>query len=147
MMRIALISCCLLLALSGPTLFAQEASLKPVFVTASAPVDNLLADVDYLTKLFGAEDQGRMVRQLAGPLLGGIDRKRPWGAYVTLEGGQFKAIGFVPVKSLQTQLSILEEQIGKPEELPGGVLKRHSRESVGPSSRPSRAARRTREEV
>src|SRR5687767_9230905 len=115
-MRSPLLACCLLFALSCPRLYGQEATLKPVFVTATAPVDNLLADVDYLTKLFDAEDQGKMVRQLAGPLLGGIDRKRPWGAYVTLEDGQPKAIGFIPVKSLQTQLAIFEEQIGKPEE-------------------------------
>jgi hypothetical protein len=122
-MRTLLLACSLLLALSCPPLLGQESQTKPVVVIALAPVDDLLADVDYLSKVFGAEDSGKMVRQFAGPLLGGIDRKRPWGAYVTLAGGEMKAVGFIPVKSLQTQLSILEEQIGKPEKLPGGVLK------------------------
>lgn len=122
-MRSPLIACSLLVALVCPPLVAQETAIKPVLVVSVAPVDSLLGDVDYISKLIGAEDQGRMIRQLAGPILGGIDRTRPWGAYATLSGGDFKPIGFIPVKSLQTQLSILEPQIGKAEELPGGILK------------------------
>lgn len=132
-MRCVSLAGLLLVALQGIPLFAQEAKIKPVMVTAVAPVEKLLADVDYFSKVFDAEDTGKMIRQVAGPFLGGIDRKRPWGSYVTLQDGEEAAVAFVPVTSLQVELSILEEQLGKAEDLGDGLFKLVAPGELGPA--------------
>jgi hypothetical protein len=48
-MRTLLVACSLLLALSCSPLLGQDSQTKPVVVTALAPVDDLLTDVDYLS--------------------------------------------------------------------------------------------------
>lgn len=45
-MRTPVLACSLVLALSCSTLLGQEATVKPVMVTAIAPVDHLVADID-----------------------------------------------------------------------------------------------------
>ncbi|HTN75904.1 MAG TPA: hypothetical protein VL096_11685, partial [Pirellulaceae bacterium] len=105
-------------------LSAADAEIKPVFISSFAPVDELFADFDYLAGIFDAKDGAKMVRQLVGPYLGGIDRKRPSGGYVLVNGnGEPVGVAFVPVTSLEGQLAILEGFIGKGEKLDDGVLK------------------------
>jgi hypothetical protein len=108
----------------GTTVSLVAAEFKPFYIQSLAPADEILADVDYITGVFGAEESGKMARQLVGPYLGGIDRKRPSGLAVALgEGDEMIALGFIPVTSLAAQIAILEEQIGKPEDLGNSVFK------------------------
>ena len=97
--------------------------VKPLLVLALAPADEILNDLDHVTKLIAVEHFGKMARQVAGPFLGGIDRKRPAGSYLIVNGDQEHAVTFLPVTSFEAQLAILEEQLGKPEDVGGGVLK------------------------
>ena len=114
--------CALLLAPIG--LQAEDAKIKPIFISSFAPVDELFADFDYMAGVFEAQDGAKMARQLVGPYLGGIDRKRPSGGYVLANGeGEPIVVLFVPVNSLKVELEILEGLIGKGEELADGVIK------------------------
>lgn len=106
------------------TLQAQEPT--PNVVMAIAPAENLLADIDYITKLVGQGDAGQMVRGLSGAYLTGIDRKRPAGAYVHLDKDDLtksRAIAFLPVTSLKTHLGIVATQLGDPEDAGDGISK------------------------
>jgi hypothetical protein len=110
--------------------FAAE--FKPFFIQSIAPADEILADIDYITGVFDAAESGKMVRQVVGPYLGGIDKKRPSGAFVALgEGDEMIVLGFVPVTSLAAEFAILEETIGKPEDLGNGVFKIKPPEGAG----------------
>jgi hypothetical protein len=136
-MRTKLVACWLLLLFGSlvPSAQAQQA-LKPVFVMAIAPVDDLLKDSDYLCEVFGAKDSAKMVRQVIGPYLGGIDRKRPLGAYALANDAEPIVVGFIPVTSLKVELTILEDTLGKAEELDDGVFKIAVPEGVGDDSTP-----------
>jgi hypothetical protein len=123
MMRTACFAWLFLLAVSSAPLLGQQGEFKPILVAAVAPVDDVFADVDYLTKLFGDEDSGKMARQMSGPFLAGIDRKRPSGAYIAFPDDEVIGVAFAPVTLFKAHLAMLEGQLGKPEELAGGVFK------------------------
>ncbi len=98
---------------------AQE--IKPVAVISVTNVDKLLGDIDYLTKAGGAADAGRLVTLMAGPYVAGLDRTKPAGAYVIMNGEEPVTIGFIPTKDLTTVLATLKDSIGEPTDLGDGV--------------------------
>lgn len=100
---------------------AQGAGPKPVAVVSLAPVDKILGDIDYLTRTAGAADAGRIVTLMAGPYIDGLDRTKPAGSYVVLDGEMPVVIAFVPTKDLTKVLATLKDQVGEPMDVGGGV--------------------------
>lgn len=110
-----------LVLLATPAIHAQ--SSKPVVVVSISGVDELMGDIDYLTKSAGVEDYGNLFKLLAAPYTVGIDKSKPWGMIVQMnEDGQPQTMGFVPVKDLDVVFAALKEQIGEPRDAGDGVF-------------------------
>lgn len=100
-----------------PVAAAPAQEVKPLAVVSIAPVDKLLGDVDYLTKAGGAADAGRLVTLIVGPYIDGIDRTKPAGAFVTLDGDAPVTVAFIPTKDLTKILATLKDQVGEPKDV------------------------------
>jgi hypothetical protein len=109
------------LLLLAPVAAAPAQDLKPLAVVSIAPVDKLLGDVDYLTTAGGAADAGRLVTLILGPYIDGIDRTKPAGAYVTLDGDKPVAVAFIPTKDLVKIQATLRDQLGEPKDVGDGI--------------------------
>ena len=120
----ALRSLAVLALLLAPALAQAQ---KPLAVISVSGVDNVLGDVQYLTQAAGAGDAGQLLMLMAGPYTAGIDKTRPIGAIVTMAdpaaGGPapVDVLAFVPVKDLNTVLSVLSEAVGEAEDAGDGV--------------------------
>jgi hypothetical protein len=80
---------------------AQDAALaKPVAIVSLASPNKLMGDVTYLTRAAGAEDVGQLVVVMAGAAIQGLDKTKPAGVVITMDGPQPKPLGFVGVKDL-----------------------------------------------
>lgn len=110
--------------------FATAQEIKPVAVISVASVEDMLADVGYITKAAGQEEIGRTAILFGNAFTGGFDKKKPIGAYVIPQGGDFQVIGFIPVTDLNTILTTYEAQLGKPKDAGDGVLEVGMGESV-----------------
>ena len=110
--------------------FAAAQDVKPVVVVSVASVEDTLADVGYITKAAGNEEIGRTAILFGNAFTGGFDKKKPMGAYVVPQGGDFQVIGFIPVTDLNTILTTFEAQLGKPKDAGDGVLEVGMPESV-----------------
>lgn len=109
---------------------ALAQDVKPVVVISVASVEDTLADVGYITKAAGNEEIGRTAILFGNAFTGGFDKKKPMGAYVVPQGGDFQVIGFIPVTDLNTILTTFEAQLGKPKDAGDGVLEVGMPESV-----------------
>ena len=108
-----------------------RAELKPLVVVSVASIDEVLADIKYITKASGFEDAGNTADFFGKAYTNGVDRKRPIGVIVApKEGGEFIAVSFVPVSNLKAILDTLKEPIGEPKDVGDGVLEL----AVGPQS-------------
>lgn len=110
--------------------FAAAQDVKPVVVVSVASVEDTLADVGYITKAAGNEEIGRTAILFGNAFTGGFDKKKPIGAYVVPQGGDFQVIGFIPVTDLNQILTTFEAQLGKPKDAGDGVLEVGMPESV-----------------
>ena len=109
---------------ASQTQSAYAESGKPIMVASLAGTDEILSDLLYLTEAAGVGDFGRFAALMASPYTATLDKARPTGVYATLvDESDVRVLVFVPVKDLKMLLLTLEEQIGKPEELGGGVLR------------------------
>ncbi len=106
--------------LLAPALHAQTP--KPVMVVSISGIDELMGDIDYITKSAGVEDYGNLFKLLAAPYTVGIDKTKPWGLIVRSAGEEPIAVGFVPVKDLDVVFAALREQIGEPRDAGDGVF-------------------------
>ena len=110
----------ILVAAPATALYAQAP--KPVVVVSIAGVDELMGDIDYLTKSAGVEDYGNLFKLLAAPYTVGIDKTKPWGFVLQMnEDADRETLGFVPVKDLDVVFAALKEQIGEPRDVGDGV--------------------------
>lgn len=121
---------CLLLAcvlMVSPLCTARAAdyfsgNMKPVMAFSVSSVEEVLSDVDWLTKAAGAEDQGEMIQMMAPMFTAGISPEGPIGMVVGTDGIDFKMLGFVPTSDLEAVFDLLEQQFRqRPEEVEDGV--------------------------
>lgn len=112
------------LALLVASWLPARAEIKPVVILSIASVEKTLADVDYLTKAAGSEDVGKTAVLFGNAYTNGFDKKRPAGLLLAPQagGGDFIAIGFIPVSDLKTILATFKEQTGEPKDAGDGVL-------------------------
>ncbi|MBP89573.1 MAG: hypothetical protein CMJ64_23165 [Planctomycetaceae bacterium] len=95
---------------------------KPVAVISLASVDELMADIGYLTRAGGSPEYGALVTIMAGQFIQGIDTTQPAGAYITMDG-EPSAIVFVAVSDFAAITTKIEESVGELEDIGGGVKK------------------------
>lgn len=121
----AIVSCVLVVAAMATWIGqASAAQPKPLVVASLASTDEVLANILYLTESAGVGDFGRLAALMASPYTAALDKSRPTGVFAVLEDEtDVRVVSFVPVKDLKTLLLTLEAQIGKPEDLGGGVLR------------------------
>ncbi|MEX2026880.1 MAG: hypothetical protein WEH44_06255 [Pirellulaceae bacterium] len=111
------------LALLLVPLSLAQAELKPLLVVSVASVDEMLADIKYVTKASGFEQAGNTADFFGKAYSNGVDRKRPIGVIVTAkEGGEFVSLSFIPVSDMKAILATLKEPIGEPKDAGDGVL-------------------------
>ncbi len=109
-----------LVVLVAPAAWAQEA-LKPVILAVFPSYDELMADVDYLGGLSGQPQASQQIEQILalftqGQGLAGLDKTKPCGAAMFLDGGQPVGAAFVPVTDVKKLLASLEGFVGVAEE-------------------------------
>ena len=118
-----LFRCAAALALLAAPLSLASAQLKPVLVVSVAGVDEVLADIKYVTKASGFEGAGNTADFFGKAYSNGVDRKRPIGVIVTpKEGGEFVSLSFVPISDMKAILAMLKEPVGEPKDAGDGVL-------------------------
>ena len=107
--------------LAPPSVIGAE--LKPLVVVSIASIDEVLADVKYVTKAAGFENAGTTAEFFGKAYTNGVDRKRPLGVIVVpKEGGEFVSLSFVPVADMKAILATLKEPLGEPNDAGDGVL-------------------------
>lgn len=102
--------------------FAQQPG-KPAVVVSLASLDELLANIEYLTQAAGTAEVGGLIKLMAGQYTQGIDTAKPVGMYLTFAGPQPTGVAFVPVSNFDAVLGKIEEAIGEPENVGGGIQK------------------------
>ena len=96
---------------------------EPVAVVSVRATDALLSDVEYLFEATGTAGIGQFLLPQAKQFLQGIDGQKPIGLVLSIDNGQPKPLGFLPVTNLKTVLTQLQPQLGLPEDEGNGVLK------------------------
>lgn len=99
---------------------------KPLVVISFSGYDALVADLNLLGQLAQNPD---MAKHLEGAInlftqnkgLAGLDKARPWGAFVGVDFLLNPGMLFVPVTNLQDLLSALGPILGEPEDAGGGI--------------------------
>ena len=110
-------------ALLLPTASVMAQNNKPVAVISLSGVDELTADVAYLTQAAGSPGLARGMVMMLQPWTQGIDKTKPCGAVVTTDGiSSMEILGFVPVTDLDQALAALEPQLGEPNDAGDGVF-------------------------
>jgi hypothetical protein len=118
-----LFRCAAGLALLLAPLSLAQGELKPLLVVSVASVDELLADVKYVTKASGFEGAGNTADFFGKAYSNGVDRKRPIGVIVSpKEGGEFVTLSFIPISDMKAILATLKEPVGEPKDAGDGVL-------------------------
>lgn len=107
--------------LALPLARGQAQEIKPVAVISIASVDKILSDVEYLTVVAGSPDVGKLASGMAGIYVNGVDRTKPMGAFVMMEGMEPKVTGFIPVKDFKTVLATLRNAGVEGRDAGGGV--------------------------
>lgn len=104
-----------------PLAVASAQEIKPVAVVSFASVEDTLADIGYITKAAGQEESGRTAILFGNAFTSGLDKKKPIGAYVTAQAGEFPVVMFAPVTDLSTILGNFKDQLGEPKDAGDGV--------------------------
>ena len=129
-----MISCChlrvwfvpvavgLLAVVPARNTLAQQAA-KPTVVVSLASWDKLLSDIEYISRAAGAAEVGGLVTLMAAQYTEGINTNKPAGMYLTFAGPQPTGVAFVPVSDFGAVVAKIEEAIGEPEDVGGGVMK------------------------
>lgn len=122
-----------------PALQAAEPSQgKPVAVVGVACYDELMADLDYVGKISGQPQvamgvKGALAFITQGKGLAGLDKSRPLGAVIHLDGENPTGFAFVPVTDLDKLHDVFKPFIGEVTELDGGVWKVEGKEVPDPA--------------
>ena len=119
----------LVLALSARTQL-QAQDVKPIAVVSISSVNELLGDANYLLGAAGQQGFGALIPLIVDPQLNGIDRTKPIGAYVTMEGIQNPledlpgVVLFVPVSDANAVMQTLQLALmAQIEDVAGGLKK------------------------
>jgi len=98
----------------------------PIAVVSISGYDELMGDLGMIGKLGGTPELAKMVEGLiamgtGGRGLAGLDKAKPLGAVVYVDGEDFPVIGFVPVTNLKSLLGALAGAVGEAKDAGDGV--------------------------
>ncbi len=114
---VAVVTCGLVL----PTARAQQPQ-RPVAIISISPLDRFLEDTSYLLKACNVPEVGGLVGIMANQYTQGIDRTKPLGVSVTLDGQIPNAIVFLPLKSREDFFGALAGMGIEPDDLGDGLF-------------------------
>ena len=95
---------------------------RPVAIVSISPLDRLLQDTSYLLKACNVPEVGGLVSIMANQYTQGIDRTKPLGVSVTLDGQIPNATVFLPLKSREDFFGALAGMGIEPDDLGGGLF-------------------------
>ncbi len=112
------------LLLGGGISLAQGPT--PIAVVSISGYDELRGDLEMIGKLGGTPELAKMVEGFitlgtGGRGLAGLDKAKPLGAVVYVDGEDFPVIGFVPVTNLKSLLGALAGLVGEAKAAGDGV--------------------------
>lgn len=95
---------------------------RPVAIISISPLDRLLQDTSYLLKVCNVPEVGGLVSIMANQYTQGLDRTKPLGVSVTLEGQIPTAVVFLPLSSRDDFFAALAGMGIEPDDLGGGLF-------------------------
>ena len=108
----------------------QAQDVKPIAGVSISSVNELLGDANYLLGAAGQQGFGALIPLIVDPQLNGIDRTKPIGAYVTMEGIQNPledlpgVVLLVPVSDANAVMQTLQLALmAQIEDVAGGLKK------------------------
>lgn len=109
---------------SGLALTAARAQQpqRPVAIVSISPLDRFLQDTSYLLKACNVPEVGGLVSIMANQYTQGIDRTKPLGMSVTLDGQIPNAMVFLPLKSRDDFFGALAGMGIEPDDLGDGLF-------------------------
>lgn len=114
---VAVVTC----GLALPIARAQQPQ-RPVAIISISPLDRFLQDTSYLLKACNVPEVGGLVGIMANQYTQGIDRTRPLGVSVTLDGQMPIATVFLPLKSREDFFGALAGMGIEPDDLGNGLF-------------------------
>ena len=101
--------------------YAQTAT-KPAAVITLSSIDELVSDAKHAISAVGLPGVDDQINAMLDPFAAGIDRSRPIGAIVTMEGELgFTVKAFVPVKNFNQVITLVEAQLGPARDAGNGI--------------------------
>ena len=100
---------------------------KPLAVASFAGYDKMKGNIDLAGEMAGMPDLGKGLEAMLNLLTGnqglaGLDKARPWGAVVQINGDQLGGYAFLPVTDLEKLLKVAQPHVGKAKDLGDGVF-------------------------
>ena len=102
---------------------AVRAQQPPALTISIASTNEIISDIQYITKIAGQGDAGGVVTFMAQQYTQHLDTTKPAGVVVNFNGAEPVVTGFMPIKDLDALLQIVEQQVGKAEDAGNGVKK------------------------
>ncbi len=97
------------LVLPVATVAAADAP-RPVAVFSVASIDHVMGDLAYLTSLVGRSDVDGLIQMAVTPLMRDLDRAKPIGLLITIEGDEPKGVAFLPAPNLEKTLKVARDR-------------------------------------
>ncbi|MFT5523522.1 MAG: hypothetical protein ACI9G1_001764 [Pirellulaceae bacterium] len=110
------------LVVTAAPLAQLQAQEKPVAVISITNTQKLMDDAEYLMEAAGMGDAAQGIMLMVGGATRALDRTRPAGAIIMLEGLEPRPIAFLPVDNLDQLFKALKFQIGEPEDVGDGIF-------------------------
>ncbi|MCA9127198.1 MAG: hypothetical protein KDB22_08930, partial [Planctomycetales bacterium] len=104
-----------------PTVHAQAERTRPVATVSIASLDKMLKDSRHLLEVCGVAEMGMFVLPMVEHYTQGLDKSKPIGVFVTLDGQMPSALICLPVASRQEFFKGLEGMGIEPDDLGDGV--------------------------
>ena len=99
---------------------ATAGGTQPAAILSITNLDRLLSDVSYMLKATNFPEVGGLISVMANTYTQGLDRTRPMGLVVKMQGSQAVPIGFLPVKIRAAFFSSLAAIGVEPDDLGDG---------------------------
>lgn len=112
-------------ALSTPLMQKAVVAQQPsqdVAVLSIAPLDRVLQDTSYLLRASGVPEMGGFVSIMANQYTQGVDRTKPMGATVTMDGPVPNAVIFMPMTDRELFFGALAGMGIEPDDLGDGLF-------------------------
>lgn len=101
---------------------APADAAEPVAVVSINNLETLKGDLEFLFEITGTKMFSQFVMPQVENYIQGLDQTRPIGVVLSVDGTEFKPMGFLPIEDLDTFLDQIKDQVGEAADAGGGVL-------------------------